>query len=110
MWVTASPEASWKTYMVTTKQVSLTVDEPWPPLRRALIAGHAEPVANANMPGGLTGLHQRLATRYPGQGAETRTEYGQIKDWQAFWIVPHKLRACRGSAAKFGGKEHVEPY
>ena len=96
MWVTVSPEAPWKTYVATTKQVSLTVDEPWPPLRWALIAGHAEPVANADMSGGLAGLRQRLATRYLGQGAETRTEYGQVKGWQAFRIVPHKIMDLQG--------------
>ena len=96
MWVTASPDASWKTYIAAGKQVSLSVDEPWPPLRRALIAGHAEPVANADIPGGLAGLRCRLAIRYLGQGAETRAEFRQIKGWQAFRIVPHKITGLQG--------------
>jgi hypothetical protein len=96
LWVTASPDASWKTYLVAGKQISLTVDEPWPPLRRALIVGHAEPMANVNIPGGLAGLRRRLATRYLGQGAEIRAEFRQIKGWQAFRIVPLKITGLQG--------------
>jgi hypothetical protein len=96
MWVTASPDAYWKTYVAGSKQVSLSVDEPWPPLRRALIAGHAEPVASVDIPGGLAGLRRRLATRYLGQGAETRSEFRQTQGWQAFRIVPHKITGLQG--------------
>ncbi len=96
MWVTASPDANWKTYVVDGQQVSLSVDEPWPPLRRALIAGHAEPVASRDIPGGLAGLRSRLATRYMGQGAESRAEFRQINGWQAFRIVPHKITGLQG--------------
>lgn len=96
LWVTASPEASWKTYITASKQVSLSVDEPWPPLRRALIAGHAEAVASSDIPGGLAGLRCRLARRYLGQGAESRAEFQQVQDWQAFRIVPHKITGLQG--------------
>jgi DNA-binding IclR family transcriptional regulator len=103
MWITASPDASWRTCIMVGKQVSLTVDEPWPPLRRAFIAGHAEPVANANIPGGLVGLRRRLATRYLGQGAASRAEFQQIKDWQAFRITPHKITGLQGLGRDLGG-------
>lgn len=103
LWVTASPDASWRTYIAAGKQVSLSVDEPWPPLRRACIAGHAEPVANADIPGGLVGLRRRLATRYLGQGAATRAEFRQIHGWQAFRIVPHKITGLQGLGRSIGG-------
>lgn len=103
LWVTASPDASWKTYMAAGKQISLSVDEPWPPLRRACIAGHAEPVANADIPGGLAGLRRRLATRYLGQGAATCAEFRQIQGWQAFRIVPHKITGLQGLGRSIGG-------
>jgi DNA-binding IclR family transcriptional regulator len=103
LWVTASPDASWRTYMAAGKQISLSVDEPWPPLRRACIAGHAEPVANADIPGGLVGLRRRLATRYLGQGAATRAEFRQIHGWQAFRIVPHKITGLQGLGRSIGG-------
>ena len=96
LWVTASPDAAWKTYITVGKQVSLSVDEPWPPLRRALIAGHAEAVANTDIPGGLAGLRCRLALRYLGQGAASRAEFQQTKGWQAFRIVPHKIIGRQG--------------
>jgi len=96
MWVTASPDAYWKTYVAGGQQVSLSVDEPWPPLRRTLIAGHAEPVASVDIPGGLAGLRRRLATRYLGQGAESRSEFRQTKGWQGFRIIPHKITGLQG--------------
>jgi|GEM_PF-236034 len=96
MWVTASPDAYWKTYVAGGQQVSLSVDEPWPPLRRALIAGHAEPVASVDIPGGLAGLRRRLATRYLGQGAESRSEFRQTKGWQGFRIIPHEITGLQG--------------
>jgi DNA-binding IclR family transcriptional regulator len=107
LWVAASPDAYWKTYIAGGKQVSLTVDEPWPPLRRALIAGHAEPVGNEAVPGGLAGLRQRLAARYLGQGAESRAEFQQTVGWQAVRIVPHKITGLQGLGIELGG-DHVE--
>lgn len=103
LWITASPDASWKIHLAEGQQVSLTVDEPWPPLRRACIAGHAEPVANADIPGGLVGLRRRLATRYLGQGAASRAEFQQIKGWQAFRIAPHKITGLQGLGRDIGG-------
>lgn len=106
LWIAASPDAYWKTYIAGGKQVSLTVDEPWPPLRRALIAGRAEPVSSEAVPGGLAGLRQRLAVRYLGQGAEARAEFQQIEGWQAFRIVPHKITGLQGLGLELGG-DHV---
>jgi DNA-binding IclR family transcriptional regulator len=103
LWVTASPEAAWKAYIATGKQVSLTVDDPWPPLRRAFIVGHAEAVASADIPGGLAGLRHRLAIRYLGQGAATRAEFRHTAGWQAFRIVPHKITGLQGLGRVIGG-------
>ena len=36
-WVAASPGAQWKQVVDETGRVSLTIDEPWPPLRRAFV-------------------------------------------------------------------------
>lgn len=103
LWIAASPEASWKTCLAAGNQVSLTVDEPWPPLRRAFIAGYAEAVANADIPGGVAGLRRRLATRYLGQGAASRAEFQQIQGWQAFRITPQKITGLQGLGRDLGG-------
>ena len=69
-WLAASPGASWQAYVAERARVSLTLDEPWPPLRRAFVDGVAEEVDEANVPGGLAGLRRRLAVRYLGKGAD----------------------------------------
>ncbi|MFQ5576611.1 MAG: helix-turn-helix domain-containing protein [Anaerolineae bacterium] len=96
LWVTASPNAFWKAYITGSNRVSVTVDEPWPPLRRALIIGRAEPVPEAGVRGGLAGLRRRLARRYLGQGADRRAEFNRTAGWEAFRIVPHKVTGRQG--------------
>jgi DNA-binding IclR family transcriptional regulator len=96
VWLAASPGAYWQAYVRESKQVSLTIDEPWPPLRRALIIGRAERVRDEAIPGGLVGLRCRLAARYLGQGADLRAEFQQTEAWEAFRIVPHKITGYRG--------------
>lgn len=96
VWVAASPGANWKTYVQESAQVSLTVDEPWSPLRRALIVGRAEPAASEEIHGGLAGLRRRLAARYLGKGGEDQVACAQTEGWQAFRIVPQKISGYRG--------------
>jgi hypothetical protein len=73
--------------------VSLTVDEPWPPLRRALIVGDAH--GGATVPGGVTGLRQRLAARYLGQGAAQQVNANGTR-WEAFRIEPERISGYQG--------------
>ena len=94
-WVTASPSANWGEYIRENSWVSLTIDEPWPPLRRALIVGHTEPVADETIPGGIAGLRRRLAARYLGRGTAATESSGQC-GWQAFKIIPQKIIGQRG--------------
>jgi len=94
-WVTASPAANWSQYIRQNPWVSLTIDEPWPPLRRALIVGQAQPATDDNIPGGIAGLRRRLTHRYLGQGASL-SPAGQEGEWQAFKIEPQKITGQRG--------------
>jgi DNA-binding IclR family transcriptional regulator len=96
VWMAASPGAFWKKHIGENPQVSLTIDEPWPPLRRAFIAGRAELVADDEIPGGLAGLRRRLACRYLGPGAENRDEFQQTAGWQAVRLIPGGLSGCYG--------------
>jgi DNA-binding IclR family transcriptional regulator len=95
-WVVASPGAYWKQYVRESSRISLTIDEPWPPLRRAHIVGQAQLAAAEAIPGGITGLRQRLAVRYLGQGADCRPEFQNAHGWQAFCITPEKISGRKG--------------
>jgi DNA-binding IclR family transcriptional regulator len=96
VWTAASPGAFWKKHVAENPQVSLTVDEPWPPLRRAFVTGRAEWIDEAHIPGGLAGLRRLLARRYLGPGAEKRAEFQETEGWQAVRIVPASLSGCYG--------------
>lgn len=95
-WLAASPGAQWKQVVAETGHVSLTIDEPWPPLRRAFVVGEAKIVNPANLPGGLAGLRQRLAVRYLGQGADQQPELCQIDGWHAVQILPQRISGQQG--------------
>lgn len=96
VWVTASPGAHWKQYVRESARVSLTIDEPWPPLRRAFVVGQAEIVPDEEVPGGLQGLRQRLAVRYLGQGADDQAELRATEAWEAVRITPLRLSGQQG--------------
>ncbi|WP_420642517.1 pyridoxamine 5'-phosphate oxidase family protein [Candidatus Leptofilum sp.] len=95
-WVAATPGAQWKQVVDETGHVSLTIDEPWPPLRRAFVVGSAKTVQGSQVPGGLTGLRQRLAIRYLGQGADQQPELSRTEGWTAVQITPQRISGQQG--------------
>ena len=95
-WLAASPGAQWKQVVDETGRVSLTIDEPWPPLRRAFVVGAAKSVPDSQIPGGLAALRQRLAVRYLGQGADQQPELCQVEAWTAVQIIPQRLTGQKG--------------
>lgn len=96
VWLAASPGAQWKQLVRESDRVSLTIDEPWPPLRRAFIEGCAETVSPSDVPGGLQGLRRRLAVRYLGRGAVEREELQQIEGWDAVRVTPRRISGQQG--------------
>jgi DNA-binding IclR family transcriptional regulator len=81
----------WAEYLLANPSVSLSVDEPWPPLRRVLVRGQAFPLRKTDFPGGLPALLNRLRRRYLGpNGALPSTT------WRAFRITPETLTAWQG--------------
>lgn len=96
MWLAASPGSSWRGHISTNPQVSVTLDEPWPPLRRVFLAGRAAEVDATEVPGGLEGLRRRLAVRYLGQGAELQPELSDVEGWAAVRILPHRVHGRQG--------------
>lgn len=96
MWLAASPGSSWRTYVGENPQVSVTLDEPWAPLRRLFLSGAATVVPDREVLGGLKGLRRRLAIRYLGQGAESQAELMDTDGWAAVQIIPDRIHGRRG--------------
>lgn len=96
MWLAASPGSSWRSHIGENPRVSVTLDEPWPPLRRLFLTGAAEEIDKADVPGGLEGLRKRLALRYLGRGAAQNPELSDTDGWAAIRIVPDRIHGREG--------------
>ncbi|MFP3914285.1 MAG: pyridoxamine 5'-phosphate oxidase family protein [Actinomycetota bacterium] len=96
MWLAASPGSSWRGHIAENPRVSVTLDEPWPPLRRLFLSGRAEEVPPSEIPGGLEGLRRRLAVRYLGQGADRQPELSEIEGWAGVRITPDRIHGRQG--------------
>lgn len=96
LWFAASPGSSWSSHVVENPEVSMTLDEPWPPLRRVFVSGTARIVSSSQVPGGLAGLRRRLAIRYLGRGAENRPEMVDVEGWSAVRVSPSRLHGRKG--------------
>ena len=94
--VTAWPGSIWADYVTRQPTVALTIDEPWPPMRRVLARGEAQQVATEDLPGGLEALLRRLGTRYLGAPLQPAPSVGERAGrWRAFRIVPQQIIARR---------------
>lgn len=96
MWLAASPGSSWRGFICVNPRVSVTLDEPWPPLRRLFLTGRAEVVDPTDIPGGLAGLRRRLAVRYLGRGADRRPELSDTEGWAGVRIRPDRIHGRQG--------------
>ncbi len=83
--------SQWADHILMNPKVSLTVDEPWSPLRRVVVQGSAKPL-EVNQ-SGLERLLQRMTHRYLGQPAAP-VLIQQVQ--RAFLIRPDSLRGWRG--------------
>jgi DNA-binding IclR family transcriptional regulator len=89
----------WANYLLENPQVSLTVDEPWPPLRRVSARGVALPEYGGDDPR-LHAMLSRLSRRYLGKNAAT-TLAPQVE--RSFAITPNSLRGWQGMVAEQAG-------
>jgi len=80
--------SNWAEYLRTNPQVSISVDEPWSPLRRVSAQGRA--LVADQVPGGIDALLNRLSQRYLGHPHTSK------QPWQAFCIEPDSLKGWRG--------------
>jgi DNA-binding IclR family transcriptional regulator/nitroimidazol reductase NimA-like FMN-containing flavoprotein (pyridoxamine 5'-phosphate oxidase superfamily) len=83
----------WAEYLLSNPSVSLTVDEPWPPLRRVSAQGVAQALEDQDYPEGTFAILNRLSQRFLGQALHPDTT---SQPWQAFRIQPEELRGWRG--------------
>lgn len=84
----------WGMYLLHNPQVSLTVDEPFPPLRRVSVRGTARSADESGAPA-LNRLLSRLSRRYLGQDLAASL-VPQIE--RSFVIEPATLRGWKGIA------------
>lgn len=92
-YVAAWEGSQWAVYLQENPSVSLTIDEPWTPLRRVVARGEAIRLRESDVPGGTQALVARLRRRYLG---ETLSKRVKGRSWQAFRIHPTSLRGWRG--------------
>ncbi|QWK09299.1 MAG: helix-turn-helix domain-containing protein [Thermoflexus hugenholtzii] len=86
LWIAALPGSRWPGYIRAHPQVTLLIDEPWPPLRRVRVEGRAVPDI---FPEGPDGLAARLAARY-------RLESPPPGLREIFRILPERMEGRRG--------------
>lgn len=95
----ASPGASWAAYVGQGARVSLTVEEPWPALRRVFVSGWAAPVDETTVAGGVVGLRRRLATRHLGRGAADLDAFRSAEGWSVVRLHPDRVHGRAGLGA-----------
>lgn len=83
--------AQWGDYVMQNPHVSLTIDEPWIPLRRVVVQGCAQ--ALAADPAEVERLLQRLSRRYLGHPAAPGLKQQILR---AFCIQPETMRGWQG--------------
>ncbi|GAB4561505.1 MAG: hypothetical protein Kow0047_08850 [Anaerolineae bacterium] len=93
--VVAWPGSRWSEYVMGRPTVALSVDEPWPPMRRVLAQGRAVAMAPRDLPGGWPGFLERLYDRYLGTSHPGHREAADPSAWRAFRIEPTRLTAYR---------------
>lgn len=90
-YVVAWQGSLWAEYLLQNPRLSLSIDEPWPPLRRVLVRGYAQSVSPEEIHGGLNGLLERLRRRYVGPGGLLPG-----KEARPFRIVPQTIQGWQG--------------
>jgi DNA-binding IclR family transcriptional regulator len=83
----------WADYLLTNPQLSLSVDEPWPPLRRVSVRGKAHTMADEEFPNGVSALLDHLSYRYLGHALHP--ELANL-DRRAFLIRPDHIVGWQG--------------
>jgi DNA-binding IclR family transcriptional regulator/nitroimidazol reductase NimA-like FMN-containing flavoprotein (pyridoxamine 5'-phosphate oxidase superfamily) len=92
--------SQWAEFVLQNPHISLTIDEPWPPLRRVVVRGEAQAVASNDRCLDLPALLRRMAHRYLGQEAAGSPSAVRL----AFSIRPEVLRGWQGLSTSAQGE------
>lgn len=95
--VAAWSGSRWSDYLLQNPHVSLTIDEPWPPLRRISAHGKALPLSEEDLVDGIPALLERLSLRFLGQPLSPELA---SRPWRAFRITPEQMQGVRGLQAE----------
>jgi len=91
--------SQWADYVLSNPNVSLTVDEPWQPLRRVVVRGQAKEIAMGQGELTLEDLVDRLSRRYLGQPSfGLASQIGHV-----FRILPDSMSGNQGLPAGGAG-------
>jgi len=85
--------SQWADYLLQNPSVSLTIDEPWPPLRRVAARGTAVPLSDKTTIKEIDRLVQRMGKRYLGASAAPLKTENVLR---VFQIEPEYLRGWQG--------------
>jgi len=91
--------SQWADYLQQNPSVSLTIDEPWPPLRRVVARGTAVAGADDTTPAALNKLVQTMGRRYLGASANMLKSENVLR---VFHIEPSYLRGWQGLPGTIG--------
>jgi DNA-binding IclR family transcriptional regulator/nitroimidazol reductase NimA-like FMN-containing flavoprotein (pyridoxamine 5'-phosphate oxidase superfamily) len=94
--IVAWPKSVWASLVISNPTVALSIDEPWPPLRRVMVRGEAVRIPHNEIPGGINALRHRINQRYLGEEYTMTSELNTDTDvWSAFRITPHQTIALK---------------
>ena len=93
--IIAWPHSVWASLVTANKTVALSIDEPWPPLRRVMIRGEATEIPQDEIPGGIDTLRHRISSRYLGGEFTSHDSTTYSSGWSAFRISPQRIIALK---------------
>ncbi len=94
--IVAWPNSIWASLLKANPTVALSIDEPWPPMRRVMIRGEAKLIPHQDIDGGIQNLRHRISARYLGAAQTLQTEQNPDSHaWSAFRVTPQQCIALQ---------------
>lgn len=99
--IVAWPNSVWASLVKANPTVALSIDEPWPPMRRVMIRGEALYIPHDDIAGGINHLRHRIGARYLGAEQILPADNNpNSPTWSAFRITPHECIALQEKPAE----------
>lgn len=97
-WLVPQGRSRWADHARRTRHVSMTIDEPYPPLRRVIVQGQVEVIEEPALEGRWREILARMAQRYLGRGDADFLETALRRPHGLYRIVPERVITSRGLA------------